>query len=178
MTKRIVKLTEADYRYIRGVLIPIIDSYDDPKELTIIMNANTKDIIEYNLEAYIFDYLFGVKVKIANIKNDIIILSYKDTEDKVRCMNPYPFIILFNGYGNFTKENPTLPDKYIVNKDAAILFYGNNKTIVKRSKGDKVDPVKAFLWAYFLRNTRMSRTKANKYLQKVWRTFTETIYKK
>lgn len=177
MTKRFIKLTEGDYRYIRGVLIPIIDSYDDPKELTIIMNANTKDKIEYNLEAYIFDYLFGVKVKIANIKNDVIILSYKDTEDKARCMNLYPFINLFNGYGNFTK-NPTLPDRYIVNKDACILFYGNNKTIVKRSVGDKVDYVKAFLWAYFLHNTGMTRTKANKYLFNVWKKGAEIKHKK
>lgn len=84
MSKRLIKLTEGDYKYIRGILISIIDSYEDIKELTIIMNSNTKDKIEYNLEAYVFDYLFGVKVKIANIKDDIIEFRYNDLENAVK----------------------------------------------------------------------------------------------
>lgn len=181
MSKRILKLTEGDYRYIRGVLIPYIDSYEDIKELTLYMNIVTKDKIEYYLEAPVFDYLFGVKIKIDDIKNDVIILDYDGTDDYIKndIKNTVRFMNSLYGMfsGGYTK-NPTLPDKYIVNKDACILFYGNNKTIVKRSKGDKVDYVKAFLWAYFLHNSGMTRTKANKYLFNVWKTGTEVKHKK
>ena len=180
MSKRILKLTERDYKHIREFLIPIIDSYENTEDLTIIMNNNTKDKIEYILEAPIFNYLFGVKVEIVNIKNDVVLLNYNDSVNKYvkkDIINTrYLMNSLYGWYGGFTKENPTLPDRYIVNKNAAILFYGNNKTIVKRAKGDKIDPVKAFLWAYFLRNTGMTRTKANKYLHKVWNSFLEKVY--
>jgi len=181
MSRRVIKLTDDDYRYIRGVLIPIIDSYEDIKELTLYMNKYTKEKIEYYLEVPVFDYLFGVKIKINNTEKNLIIFDYdseneyikNDIKNTIRFMNS-----LYSTFsGGFTK-NPTLPDKYIINKDVAILFYGNNKTIVKRSKGDKVDYVKAFLWAYFLRNSGMTRTKVNKYLYKVWRTAKEEINKK
>lgn len=182
MSKRVLKLTEKDYKHIREFLIPYIDSYENTEELTILMNHNTKHKIEYYLEAPIFDYVFGVKIEIVNIKNDVVLLNYNDSVNKYIKNDIINTRYLMNSlYGMFSggyTKNPTLPDKYIVNKDACILFYGNNKTIVRRSKGDKVDPVKAFLWAYFLRNAGMTRTKANKYLHKVSRTFLETIYKK
>ncbi len=62
----------------------------------------------------------------------------------------------------------TLPKKYILNQDACILFWNDgDKTIVKRSKDDIQDPVKGFLWAYFLKYSGLSRTKANKYLKEI-----------
>lgn len=67
-------------------------------------------------------------------------------------------------------ENYKLPKKYIVNKDACVLFWSDNnrdKTVVRRAKDDAVDPVKAFLWAYFEHNCGLSKTQANKYLEKV-----------
>ena len=65
----------------------------------------------------------------------------------------------------FRTLNP-VPVKYIINKGATILFWGDGeKTIVKRSKDDKFDKEKAFLWAYFLKHCGMSRSKANKYLR-------------
>lgn len=66
------------------------------------------------------------------------------------------------------REFMILPDRYIINEDACVLFdsYGN-KTVVKRCKEDESDPIKAFLWAYFLKNCGMSRTKANKYLENI-----------
>jgi hypothetical protein len=66
--------------------------------------------------------------------------------------------------------NESLPVRYIVNDDACILFWdskGKVKTVVKRCKDDNIDPIKAFLWAYFEKTSGMSKTKANKYLQKV-----------
>lgn len=67
-------------------------------------------------------------------------------------------------------SNESLPVRYIVNDDACILFWdskGKTKTVVKRCKDDNIDPIKAFLWAYFEKTSGMSKTKANKYLQKV-----------
>lgn len=68
----------------------------------------------------------------------------------------------------------TLPKKYILNQDACILFWNDdNKTIVKRAKDDNIDPVKGFLWAYFLKYSGLSRTKANKYLKEIEEAYNE-----
>ena len=80
----------------------------------------------------------------------------------------YPYGLIWNMEQEQEQEQKRLPDKYIVNKDAAILFWSNNKkTVVKRCKEDKSDPIKAFLWAYFEEKSGLSRTKANKYLEEV-----------
>jgi len=74
--------------------------------------------------------------------------------------------------------NP-VPVKYIINKGTTILFWGDgDKTIVKRSKDDKFDKEKAFLWAYFLKHCGMSRSKANKYLRDLEFEDSENINKK
>lgn len=58
--------------------------------------------------------------------------------------------------------------RYIINKNATILFWSDgDKTIVRRSKEDKYDKVKGFLWAYFQKTSGMSKTKANKYLSEL-----------
>lgn len=64
-------------------------------------------------------------------------------------------------------RNKNLPDKYIINDNATILFWGDEKVVVKKSEDDIFDAEKSFLWAYFLRNSGMTRTQANKYLKKV-----------
>lgn len=61
----------------------------------------------------------------------------------------------------------SLPTKKIINDDACILFFNDKKYVVKRMKGDSPDPEKAFLWAYFLAKSGLSRTKVNKYLEKI-----------
>lgn len=176
MSKRVLKITKEGYENIRDTLIPFIKSYENIRNLTMYMNFITKNTLEYYLNAPIHDYLFGVKINMDNhLNTDTIVLRYNDSN------NLFDKMKMNSLYGMFVQDNVkhiTLPDRYIVNKDAAILFYGNNKTIVRRSRGDKVDPIKAFLWAYFLRNTGMSRTKANKYLQKVWKAAVEEIHKK
>ncbi len=71
-----------------------------------------------------------------------------------------------------------LPKKYIVNKNAVILFDSNDKkTVVKRYKEDIPDPVKGFLWAYFIKNCGMTRTKANKYLEDIKEQYIEQVAK-
>ena len=58
-----------------------------------------------------------------------------------------------------------LPERYIINENATILFWQNGeKTVVKRAKDDEYDPVKGFLWAFFQHYCGMSKNKANKYL--------------
>ena len=61
----------------------------------------------------------------------------------------------------------SLPTKRIINDDACILFFDDKKYIVRRMKGDSPDPEKAFLWAYFLAKSGLSRTKVNKYLEEI-----------
>ena len=66
-----------------------------------------------------------------------------------------------------TRANTKLPKRYILNENAAILFWddlGNNKTIVKRTKKDKPDARIAFLTAYFQKHSGLSKNKANRYL--------------
>lgn len=58
-----------------------------------------------------------------------------------------------------------LPQKYIINKGATVLFWEDgSKTIVKRCKNDKYDKRLGFLTAYFQKNSGLSKNKANKYL--------------
>lgn len=190
---RILHLTEIEYKNIFDFIDYNISNYMNLDLLVMYMSPYTKYKIRECIgnrlpKNDMMNTLFGVTIITQKMRDDEIqFVEYdhkfnfdKDGYIERDIINTMKYINMLSTYGRggFTKAYPTLPDKYIVNKDAAILFYGNNKTIVKRSKGDKVDPVKAFLWAYFLRNTGMSRTKANKYLQKVWRSFQEEIYKK
>lgn len=74
----------------------------------------------------------------------------------------YDFV---KSYNSATRAADKLPKLKIVNDNAAVLFWSDgSKTVVKRSQDDVPDPVKAFLWAYFLHGSGMSRTKANKFL--------------
>ena len=58
-----------------------------------------------------------------------------------------------------------LPQRYIINKGATILFWADgSKTIVKRCKDDKYNKRLGFLTAYFQKHCGMSKNKANKYL--------------
>lgn len=62
-------------------------------------------------------------------------------------------------------NNVNLPERYIINKNATILFWKDKtKTIVKRCKNDEFNPRLAFLTAFFQKYCGMSKNKANKYL--------------
>ena len=63
------------------------------------------------------------------------------------------------------KEKVELPERYIINENATILFWKNGeKTVVKRCTDDAFNPRLAFLTAFFQRYADMSKNKANKYL--------------
>ena len=58
-----------------------------------------------------------------------------------------------------------LPEQYIINKNATILFWKNGKkTIVKRASDDEFNARLGFLTAFFQHYCGMSKNKANKYL--------------
>lgn len=78
-----------------------------------------------------------------------------------------------------------IPHKLIVNDNACILFfrekdwvlkrhYDEQKIVVSRTDGDKSDPTKAFLTAYFLAKSGLSRTKANKFINLVLEDYERT----
>lgn len=63
------------------------------------------------------------------------------------------------------KTEVELPERYIINDGATILFWkGGSKTIVKRAEDDEFNPRLAFLTAFFQHYCGMSKNKANKYL--------------
>lgn len=63
------------------------------------------------------------------------------------------------------KEKENLPKKYIINKNAVILFWKDGtKTIIKRQSEDEYNKKLGFLIAYFQKNSGLSRNQANKYL--------------
>lgn len=66
-----------------------------------------------------------------------------------------------------TLQFDKLPDKVLVNDNVGIVWYKGKKTICKRSKDEQPDPEKAFLWAFYIANCGVSRTKAKKFLKKV-----------
>lgn len=85
-----------------------------------------------------------------------------------------PELVTPNNYFTISTEwwLSKMPKRYIVNKDAAILFWNDDtKTVVKRAKDDELDVEKAFLWAYFQKCSGLSRTKANKYLKELKRDY-------
>lgn len=66
---------------------------------------------------------------------------------------------------NKPKIKVPLPERYIINENACILFWKNGeKTIVKRCPDDAFNPRLAFLTAFFQHYVDMSKNKANKYL--------------
>ena len=72
---------------------------------------------------------------------------------------------LFDHKTTKQKIEVPLPKKYIINKNACILFWDNGeKTIVKRCVEDAFNPRLAFLTAFFQKYCGMSKNKANKYL--------------
>lgn len=58
-----------------------------------------------------------------------------------------------------------MPEKYIINRNATILFWKDGtKTIIKKTSADEYNKKLAFLIAYFQKNSGLSKSQANKYL--------------
>ena len=120
--------------------------------------------------------IMGLKIKIdPRVRPYHLLIREEDIMDReyfkydVDSLNAY--IYAFEGQrgaGKSSKVLTPLPTKYILNQDACILFWSDgDKTIVKKAEDDMQDPVKGFLWAYFLKHSKLSRTKANKYLREI-----------
>lgn len=63
------------------------------------------------------------------------------------------------------KEKLNLPERYIINENATILFWENGeKTVVRKCEDDEFNPRLGFLTAFFQHYCGMSKNKANKYL--------------
>lgn len=69
----------------------------------------------------------------------------------------------------YKEEKNKLPDKVIINKKkkATTLLFDDEVVVVKKNKDDKEDYEKAFLWGYFIRKSRLSKTQASKYIKKI-----------
>ena len=116
--------------------------------------------------------IYGYNIKIDNtIPAHVFMLKRRRKDMSTEDMDAFRYVIEDRDSVKHIKhlfKPSVLPKKYIVNQDACILFWNDgDKTIVKRSKDDKDDPVKGFLWAYFQYTCGMSKTKANKYLREL-----------
>ena len=122
--------------------------------------------------------IFGYNIKIDNtLLPHVLLLREEDNMAREYCKNDVDSLDAFSyaighidfggrGAGKCARLCTPLPTKYIINDGAVILFWSDgDKTVVKRAKDDKNDPVKGFLWAYFIKHSKLSRTKANKYLR-------------
>ena len=76
------------------------------------------------------------------------------------------YLIPYSGEPYVRKSNNNeLPERYIINKGATILFWKDgSKTIVKKCEDDEYNARLGFLTAYFQKHCGMSKNKANKYL--------------
>ena len=100
-------------------------------------------------------------------EEDIIIKGKNVLSYSVDYMTGERTIVYKNDFDgiNITKPIRILPKKYIINHNATILFWNDGtKTIVKKSKDDEYNKKIGFLWAYFQKNSGLSKTKANEYL--------------
>lgn len=91
--------------------------------------------------------------------------SIKIKDDITSLINE-AYLVPYSGEPYVRKiNNNELPERYIINKGATILFWEDgSKTIVKRCKDDKYNKRLGFLTAYFQKHCGMSKNKANKYL--------------
>ena len=67
-----------------------------------------------------------------------------------------------------TRDDDRMPERIIFNGNATIVFWKDGtKTVVKASDEAFIDPEKGFLIAYFQKWCGLSKTKANKYLERL-----------
>ena len=102
-----------------------------------------------------------------NFNKDITIKSKNVMSFDYDLNNDYVIVKGIINLNELEKEQRigTLPEKYIINDRATILFWNDGtKTIVKRAKEDEYNKKIGFLWAYFQKNSGLSKTKANEYL--------------
>ncbi len=144
----------------------IFDTHNDKDDIRLYVSMELRYMLEIS-HCMIFEYgktnkIFGVPVYIdrklefneirIEERNDNMNISF-DTID-------YRFNI---------KNESKLPDKVQFNKKkkATTLIFDDDAVVVKQNKNDKEDYEKAFLWAYFIKKSGLSKTKASKYIDKI-----------
>lgn len=126
-----------------------------------------------------------------NFNKDITIRSKNIMSFDYDLDNDYVIVKGIINLNELEKEQSfgALPEKYIINDRATVLFWKDGtKTIVRRAKEDEYNKKLGFLWAYFQKNSGLSKTKANEYLDnltddpskifKIYRKIDEKIDKK
>ena len=136
------------------------------------------DFVEYNRRPIRNGVLYINPITLKELKQEATskytvlsdeIYGLKIREDKN--VEPFTFMLreedimrpdfIFNPF----RINTELPNKYIINKGATILFWeDSDKTIVKRSKDDEYNKRLGFLTAYFQKHSGLTKNQANKYL--------------
>ena len=142
--------------YGKGTIVEIdIDSYlvqFDTPNIHLHNGNNSRNRYQDNT-CYYFN---GSQLKLLNEKDMIKPISRIETT---------PLEITFGFDTSKPKATVPLPERYIINKNATILFWENGeKTVVKRCADDEFNPRLAFLTAFFQHYVDMSKNKANKYL--------------
>jgi len=103
------------------------------------------------------------------LSSDIYIPPYETYEDrKIKELQRRTKELEEQLYAAVSRNKKTeveLPERYIINDGATILFWKDgSKTVVKRAQDDEFNPRLAFLTAFFQHYCGMSKNKANKYL--------------
>lgn len=139
----------------------------DRNDLEFRVGVNVYNKLHLLMERYSYNgerinSIYGVKMELDwELIPDKIVLKLKSKESKELIIPKFNFL-------EAKVSNSTLPEKYIVNDKATILFWEDGtKTIVKKSKNDIFDPIKSYLWAYFQKHSGMTKTQANKYLAEI-----------
>lgn len=97
--------------------------------------------------------------------NDLHSISQYDELEPIK-ISTLKYCVVDNKYIDEIENKKRIPTKYIINKNATILFWDNgDKTIVKRAEDDEYNKILGFLWAYFQHTSGLSKTKANDYLR-------------
>ena len=113
--------------------------------------------------------LCGIRTKIDNdLEYEIIRIENRRYNMGIDCRNEIRISGLTFATNYLVNKN-NLPDKVQFNKKkkATTLIFDDDVIVVKQNKNDREDYEKAFLWAYFIKKSGLSKTQASKYIDKI-----------
>ena len=171
-------------------MLDFIDSdFKCEEELVHYIETTKYKIKDYNLDRYILEVspvLYGImqqnlityNIRYVEKYRDILVSINEDlrsNEIRIKYERNDIMSIEFNtmGYGKtwalYKQNENKLPDKVQFNKKkkATTLIFDDDVVVVKQNKEDKEDYEKAFLWAYFIKKSGLSKTQASKYIDKI-----------
>ena len=139
---------------------------------TITMNYDTYRRLEaeahsyraFEMKKYMEPVVYGMDIHIDDDLRDCH-LRLNNTEIDYKGHAHHRYSMTFEVPLPINIKRNKLPDKYIINKGATILFWEDDtKTIIKRTEEDEHNKRLAFLTAYFQKHCGLSKNQANKYL--------------